>query len=374
MSFNKETGMYEGYIYKIINDVNDRIYIGQTLQTIKRRYYGHIYDATKNNNRDNNLIHNAMIKYGVEHFHVEIIKSYSNKDRKSLKNQLNSEEIKYINLYNSVRPNGYNISPGGGSFPKDKYVQVDIYDLECNFITSCNNVYEAEKITGISEAAIRKCYCGNNMRAGNYIFTKKGEVPVQPTSVPRRIVQLSLYSNEIINIYDNAKIASEVTGACHENIINCCNGKKYASTGGYRWIFEGDSINNDIPLQIVKVDMYSKKLEFLQTFDSIKDAVLKTGISQSSISSVITNKLKTAGGYIWRYHGEDISTYPFGEQPEKRNKPIDVYDIYLNFIGTYDSLGVLSKELNIPKGSISKFLKGNLLYNNQYYFQYHEQN
>lgn len=42
MSFNKETGMYEGYIYKIINDINDKVYIGQTITTIAERWHGHM--------------------------------------------------------------------------------------------------------------------------------------------------------------------------------------------------------------------------------------------------------------------------------------------------------------------------------------------
>ena len=46
MSFNKETGLYEGYIYKIVNDVNDKIYIGQTRRTVEERWNYHIYCQT----------------------------------------------------------------------------------------------------------------------------------------------------------------------------------------------------------------------------------------------------------------------------------------------------------------------------------------
>lgn len=34
MSFNKDTGMYEGYIYLITNKVNGKGYIGQTNRTV----------------------------------------------------------------------------------------------------------------------------------------------------------------------------------------------------------------------------------------------------------------------------------------------------------------------------------------------------
>jgi len=39
--YNKETGMYEGYIYQIYNPFNMKSYIGQTTQTIKTRLSGH---------------------------------------------------------------------------------------------------------------------------------------------------------------------------------------------------------------------------------------------------------------------------------------------------------------------------------------------
>ena len=41
--YNKETDMYEGYIYKISNNVNDKVYIGQTIETIEKRFKDHIY-------------------------------------------------------------------------------------------------------------------------------------------------------------------------------------------------------------------------------------------------------------------------------------------------------------------------------------------
>ena len=64
MSYNKETGMYEGYIYKVTNDVNDKVYIGQTIRTVEQRFNQHIKDSKK---RDC-YFHRAMNKYGCEHF------------------------------------------------------------------------------------------------------------------------------------------------------------------------------------------------------------------------------------------------------------------------------------------------------------------
>ena len=47
MSFNKDTGMYEGYIYLITNKVNGKGYIGQTNRTVPFRFQQHQYRSTK---------------------------------------------------------------------------------------------------------------------------------------------------------------------------------------------------------------------------------------------------------------------------------------------------------------------------------------
>jgi hypothetical protein len=39
----------------------------------------------------------------------------------------------------------------------------------------------------------------------------------------------------------------------------------------------------------------------VNTFRSVSDAVMKTGIMQSNISSCLTGKRKTCGGYNWQY-------------------------------------------------------------------------
>lgn len=90
MSFNKETGMYEGYIYKIVNDVNDKVYIGQTRRTIEERWNCHIYDARNRN--DNMIIHKSMNKYGIDNFHPIIIEKIIEDSLLKLIEKLNKKE------------------------------------------------------------------------------------------------------------------------------------------------------------------------------------------------------------------------------------------------------------------------------------------
>jgi len=92
-------------IYKIQNKINDKIYIGQTTTSIKKRMGSHICQRKKISCR---AIENAILKYGVDNFKIQIIDNSANTIT-----GLNELEQKYIKQYNSLAPNGYNLTTGG---------------------------------------------------------------------------------------------------------------------------------------------------------------------------------------------------------------------------------------------------------------------
>jgi hypothetical protein len=54
------------FIYKIINDINDKVYIGKTVKTIKVRWQQHLLQERKNKTQANKrALYSAMNKYGV---------------------------------------------------------------------------------------------------------------------------------------------------------------------------------------------------------------------------------------------------------------------------------------------------------------------
>lgn len=92
-----------GVIYKIINNINNKIYIGQTSRPLKERWLEHL---TTNKRRDLPL-YKAFDKYGKENFQIEIVEECEN-------SSLDEREIYWIDYYNSYK-NGYNASLGGES-------------------------------------------------------------------------------------------------------------------------------------------------------------------------------------------------------------------------------------------------------------------
>jgi group I intron endonuclease len=96
------------YLYRIINQVNNKIYIGQT-KNPKQRWRRHKIDARHLSPLM--LISKAIKKYGVENFTFEVIATTT-----SL-NLANESEIELIAQYQSQAPFGYNATIGGNNKP-----------------------------------------------------------------------------------------------------------------------------------------------------------------------------------------------------------------------------------------------------------------
>lgn len=88
-------------IYKLWNEVNDKLYIGQTTNLSKRGRGGAGYLGCPH-------LYHAIKKYGWEKFHYEILVEASTQE------EANILEKHYIKKYDTTNPEkGYNLSLGG---------------------------------------------------------------------------------------------------------------------------------------------------------------------------------------------------------------------------------------------------------------------
>jgi group I intron endonuclease len=99
--------MRKSYIYKITNIINNKIYVGQSINP-KRRWYHHRWCARnpEKSTENNTILYNAMRKHGEENFKFEII------EETELIN-INDREIYWIKELNTLSTNGYNMTAGG---------------------------------------------------------------------------------------------------------------------------------------------------------------------------------------------------------------------------------------------------------------------
>lgn len=92
-----------GFIYKITNKVNNKVYIGQTRYTIESRWRQHLKNFNVEHRKQ--PLYNAFAKYGIENFEVEQVEEVNVE-------KLDEREIFWIAKYDSFK-NGYNATLGG---------------------------------------------------------------------------------------------------------------------------------------------------------------------------------------------------------------------------------------------------------------------
>lgn len=122
------------FVYLTTNKINGKQYIG---------------DSYRNNYFGSGLaILNAQKKYGKENFERKILERFPTKEEAFLAQE------KYINEYNTLQPNGYNLSPTGG--------------------TECGGLHSIETKKKISESNTgKKRTKETRIKNGNYWRGKK---------------------------------------------------------------------------------------------------------------------------------------------------------------------------------------------------------
>lgn len=99
----------KGIIYKYTNQVNGKVYIGQTINEYKRKY-----SHSKALNSWRSYFHEAVKKYGIDSFSYEVLKTIDRDNSQDLKIELDKEEQRYIAEYKSNNKlYGYNLTIGG---------------------------------------------------------------------------------------------------------------------------------------------------------------------------------------------------------------------------------------------------------------------
>lgn len=126
-------------IYKVTNLTDNKVYIGQTVGTLKKRKSVHICYSKKSFYH----FHNALCKYGEGNFKWQVICICPNID------SLNEQEKYYIAYYDSMN-SGYNSKSGGKNSIPTKEV--------CQKISKSNKgkIFTKEHCKNISKTKVGK--------------------------------------------------------------------------------------------------------------------------------------------------------------------------------------------------------------------------
>lgn len=107
-----------------------------------------------------------------------------------------------------------------------------------------------------------------------------------------------------------------------------------------------------------KIIQYTYNMQYVSSYNSLKEAAETTGINEISISGCLRNKTYTAGNYRWYYDND--KTYPLIQYRDHDNEPVQVIQKdkeTKRIIQTYNSISEASKNTGVPRSNIAKCLK-----------------
>ena len=231
-----------GYIYKITNNVNGKMYVGQTFRDVQQRFDEHLRTARKKEIGYKSLLYNAIKKYGKENFTIETLEECED-------DKLNEREIYWIDKLKTCE-SGYNISRG-----IQKNVKYHVSDL-CNLWYMGYSAREIGLIVGISTQIVTKRLKENGITKNELI--SRGNTKEHSSRKHKAVVRISKDGKEV-KIYQSLLDASRDNHTSTGGICEVCKGKR-SLFGGYQWAYyEGDKT-----LENIKPYTRTKKQEILQ--------------------------------------------------------------------------------------------------------------
>lgn len=264
-----------GVIYKIENNINGKVYIGQTKLNFNKRYkskgkgiervHRYLTRSKEQLRYYNKYLLDSINKYGIDNFTViEELDVAFNKEELDLK------EIYYIEHFDSFN-NGYNLTKGGEG---------------CVGIAGEKNGMFGVHRIGADNPNSKRVICLNNKR-----------------------------------VFSTLTEASEHYQVSKSSISQCCNGYyKYTSLdNGNRltWMFYDDFVDKTDSEIVERIDNIYDSMSVIcintgTRYSSTSEASLKTGIDESNIYRCCTNSRRSAGvldgeKVYWAYYSDYVN-------------------------------------------------------------------
>lgn len=238
-------------VYKIINIVNKKIYVGSTSLSFRYRKRDH-FSTLRRNVHANSLLQNAFNKYGEDSFIFEIIEI--------------CEPIFCIE--------------------KEQY-WIDKLNV-CDKSIGYNLVSVAGSTLGFK-----------------YSLKQRKNISEGLNRYKKSVIQLSLFG-KFIKEYESIKQAARVNKYQSKVLSECCNGKAIQGYG-YIWVFKKNfDINKDYTVDVNNsrinkyyINQYSLDKIFIKRWNSVKEIHKELGFGESAIRGCLNKYSKTSCKFLW---------------------------------------------------------------------------
>lgn len=208
-----------GYIYKIVNDINGKMYIGLCTTTIEQRFQTHCADCFKPS-CEKRPLYQAMKKYGIENFHYELIEECDI-------DFLGEREQYWIAYYDTYK-NGYNATLGGDGKPIHNHSDILKRLKECPYTTLVAEEFGC---------------CVDIVRG----IAKRNNIALQSLKHTKTICAFNKQTHDFVQQFNSTSEAAEwcfqnqysssLNSGVRSHIVDCANGKR-KSAYGFVWKYK----------------------------------------------------------------------------------------------------------------------------------------
>lgn len=201
----------KGIIYKITNNINDKVYVGKTTESIEQRFKIHIRDSKKESIK-NRPLYSAFNKHGIENFSISVIEECNLEI-------LDEREIYWIEFYHGYSY-GYNATIGGDG--KLLYDYEEIYNLIKEGFTT----KEITALVGCCGDIVRKVANMSNIHITATNLWKESSISVNQYDLNNNFIQsFNSYADAARWLEENGYVKGNLNSV-RGKISEVCRGKR----------------------------------------------------------------------------------------------------------------------------------------------------
>lgn len=292
------------YIYKIRNDINDKVYVGLTKYPIEYRFKQHC-DFSKSNEPTTRPLALAMRQYGIEHFWPELIEETDSP----------ADRERFWIAYYNANTYGYNATIGGeGASRTDRNPDITD-DMVVTMYLEVGTIQKTADVYSLNPETTRQILIRNGITINS--AQKLAEIKYAQSICMYDLTNTKILVKKFASVYqameylsaESKTSAARISDVCH-NIMRVCDGER-KSAYGYYWQYEGvvptvDTVSRFVQYAVAQYDLAGN---FIQSFPSSSAAahhLISHGDSAKhkalvvQIRDVIKGKRKTCRGYFWK--------------------------------------------------------------------------
>lgn len=285
-----------GIIYRIINLVDNKTYVGKAVKSFHHRYSGGQwwkYTHCKNLRQD-------YERLGHEAFRVDIFAyGYNDEDLCELERFL-------VFTHNSLHPNGYNLV-GGGRKRREVSLLTRQRMSDAKIRLNLNPETKTKTRAHTQEEKDRQRILMTGRKYSEEVKEKQRIAASKRTDQIRAVLQIDGVSHQVIGSFKSLRDAYRATGVPVTRISECALANHLKTANGYIWRYAD---NPDIPNKLVRSKIKSvSQIEIdtgkiLAIFPSARQAALRVNGSRGAICEVCRGDSITHKGFKWKYTNE----------------------------------------------------------------------